>query len=451
MAAFGKGAQNDARVELPNKLFQFCVEQPELHREFFMGKRFLLGMLIVTLTVIVCGAVEGGSLSKQKSMRMNSLRKQAIKSIRSEDGDIIDCVSIYDQPAFDHPALRNHTIQLAPTYDPTIDEHSKKATAEREGKEEKNSMVVKQTWRKSGSCPEGTIPIRRIRKHVLLKAKSIERYGRKKPMFSQENAQLPITRSSHTLLTNRSKAFLLTAGNNYNAAKGDIKVCNPRVEFDDEYSTSQVALLTGPYYNFEAIESGWAVNPGVYGDRQTRLFVYWTADASEKTGCFDLTCPGFVQTSNEIALGSAIYPISTPNGLPYEIIMFLFRDFKTDNWWVQYGESINIGYWPPELFSALSHTAETVQWGGEVYSTNIGRPPHTRTAMGSGRFPDFISGTSGWVKRMRVRDNSMVLMFPGWVEHYSDEYDCYDVDFIRDYLDDPELYYGGPGKNPRCP
>lgn len=47
-----------------------------------MGKRFLLGMLVVTLTVIVCGAVEGGSLSKQKSLRMNSLRKQAIKSIR---------------------------------------------------------------------------------------------------------------------------------------------------------------------------------------------------------------------------------------------------------------------------------------------------------------------------------------------------------------------------------
>lgn len=45
----------------------------------------------------------------------------------------------------------------------------------------------------------------------------------------------------------------------------------------------------------------------------------------------------------------------------------------------------------------------------------------------------------------------MILKFPGWVEHYSDEYDCYDVDFIRDYLEDPELYYGGPGKNPKCP
>lgn len=32
--------------------------------------------------------------------------------LQSEDGDIIDCVDIYKQPAFDHPALRNHTIQV---------------------------------------------------------------------------------------------------------------------------------------------------------------------------------------------------------------------------------------------------------------------------------------------------------------------------------------------------
>jgi hypothetical protein len=30
----------------------------------------------------------------------------------SEDGDIIDCVDIYKQPAFDHPALKNHTIKV---------------------------------------------------------------------------------------------------------------------------------------------------------------------------------------------------------------------------------------------------------------------------------------------------------------------------------------------------
>ena len=35
-----------------------------------------------------------------------------IKSLQGEDGDIIDCVDIYQQPAFDHPFLKNHTIQV---------------------------------------------------------------------------------------------------------------------------------------------------------------------------------------------------------------------------------------------------------------------------------------------------------------------------------------------------
>lgn len=31
---------------------------------------------------------------------------------QSEDGDIIDCVDIYKQPALDNPLLKNHTIQV---------------------------------------------------------------------------------------------------------------------------------------------------------------------------------------------------------------------------------------------------------------------------------------------------------------------------------------------------
>ena len=55
------------------------------------------------------------------------------------------------------------------------------------------------------------------------------------------------------------KAVLITEGYSYSRAKGDIKVWNPNVEADDEYNTSQICLSNGPYYNFESIESGWAV------------------------------------------------------------------------------------------------------------------------------------------------------------------------------------------------
>lgn len=55
------------------------------------------------------------------------------------------------------------------------------------------------------------------------------------------------------------KAILLTEGYRYNGAKGDIKVWTPKVDFDDDYSTSQVCLVNGPYWAFESVESGWAV------------------------------------------------------------------------------------------------------------------------------------------------------------------------------------------------
>ncbi|XP_058224843.1 protein neprosin-like isoform X2 [Rhododendron vialii] len=179
---------------------------------------------------------------------------------------------------------------------------------------------------------------------------------------------------------------------------------------------------------------------------------YPEVDSSNTTGCFDLTCPGFVQTSNKVALGAAIYPISTSGGLPYQITVYIYKDTNTSNWWVQYN-GVNIGYWPPDLFGALRYHAESVEWGGEVYSSKIGTPPHTATAMGNGQFPnwDDYGCRSGCVKRMRVRENSLDLRFPEFVNAYADEYRCYDVFYIEDYVEDPEFYYGGPGKSLWCP
>jgi hypothetical protein len=36
-----------------------------------------------------------------------------VKSLQGKDGDVIDCVDIYQQPAFDSPLLKNHTIQVS--------------------------------------------------------------------------------------------------------------------------------------------------------------------------------------------------------------------------------------------------------------------------------------------------------------------------------------------------
>ncbi|KAF1886832.1 hypothetical protein Lal_00046070 [Lupinus albus] len=426
-----------------------------------MGFKVIFILFGLVVTTAYCFVNHGGSFSRHKVLevekKLKYLRKHSLKTIQSEDGDIIDCIHIHKQPAFDHPALKYHKIQMAPTYNSTKKDQTTSWTRTRSKTktakvaEESSLGVISQIWQKSGKCPKGTVPVRRIRKKDMLKAHSIEEYGRKKPSLShQQLGHLNQNLDSFVQRKNHSKSILITMGYRYLGAKGDMRVCNPSVEKEDEFSTSQISLINGAYYDFECIESGWAVNPSVYGDRQTRLFVYWTVDGSRKTGCFDLTCPGFVQTSNEISLGAAIYPISLPGSLPYQITIYVYKDPFTNNWWVQYGEKTNIGYWPHELFRAMSSNAESVEWGGEVYSSTVGHTPHTATQMGCGDFPD-VFHESGSMTRMRIHDNSEFLKIPEWVDDFSDEYNCYDVMYVGDYVEDPEFYYGGPGKNPKCP
>ncbi|RZS01012.1 hypothetical protein BHM03_00030813 [Ensete ventricosum] len=54
-------------------------------------------------------------------------------------------------------------------------------SGEREGAASrvKKARVPSQAWQRSGSCPDGTIPILRTQKHHLLNAASMEDYGRK--------------------------------------------------------------------------------------------------------------------------------------------------------------------------------------------------------------------------------------------------------------------------------
>lgn len=46
-------------------------------------------------------------------------------------------------------------------------------------KNRSSKLTVFQTWQKSGSCPRGTVPIRRIRREDSLRAKSVQQFGRK--------------------------------------------------------------------------------------------------------------------------------------------------------------------------------------------------------------------------------------------------------------------------------
>lgn len=120
--------------------------------------------------------------------------------LQSPDGDLIDCVPLHLQPAFDHPMLKGHKplvgkyILASSFYDNAI--MVSKLTrsvlllilgclkrAPKRPKGSNSAGVIGETfqaWAASGeTCPDGTIPIRRTKEEDLLRASCIKKYGRK--------------------------------------------------------------------------------------------------------------------------------------------------------------------------------------------------------------------------------------------------------------------------------
>nr|XP_009609723.1 uncharacterized protein LOC104103515 [Nicotiana tomentosiformis] len=165
------------------------------------------------------------------------------------------------------------------------------------------------------------------------------------------------------------------------------------------------------------------VDPTLYGDTKTRLFIHFQAG---NIHCFNILCPGFVLVNTKI-------PID--------------KDLVNGNWWLLLEENYTqIGFWPQRIFTDLKSFATNVEWGGVVYSSSsVPGPP-----MGSGLFPIGNTGHEAYCRKITV---------------LNDKGETIDEDKTTAYADNPNLYkvvdiphwqaaerqhfvlYGGPGEN----
>ncbi|KAJ1408713.1 hypothetical protein SESBI_23336, partial [Sesbania bispinosa] len=192
------------------------------------------------------------------------------------------------------------------------------------------------------------------------------------------------------------------------------------------------------------------VSPDLYGDNNTRLFTYWTSDAYQATGCYNLLCSGFIQINNDIALGASIYPLSNYGSSQYDISILVWKDPKEGNWWMQFGNDHVLGYWPAPLFSYLSDSASMIEWGGEVVNSESDGQ-HTSTQMGSGHFPDEGFGKASYFKNIQIVDGDNKLRAPKDLGTFTEQESCYSVKTANAGDWGNYFYYGGPGRNPDCP
>ncbi|KAH9603991.1 hypothetical protein KSS87_023594 [Heliosperma pusillum] len=410
------------------------------------------GVLMVMLVVSifsVCYAGRHTSMSRNKlqlQRHLNRLNKPSQKTILSPDGDIIECVHISRQPAFDHPFLKNHTIQMRPNYHPEGLYDDSKVASKSKPKEKRQSVT--QLWHMSGEkCPEGTIPVRRTKEEDVLRAESIKRYGRKK------HRSIAKPRSPDPDLVNESghqHAIAYVEGDKYYGAKATINVWEPRIQQPNEFSLSQIWVLGGSFgQDLNSIEAGWQVSPDLYGDNNTRLFTYWTSDAYQATGCYNLLCSGFIQVNSEIAMGASISPVSGYRGSQYDISILVWKDPKEGNWWMQFGNDYVMGYWPSFLFSYLADTASMIEWGGEVVNSEPDGQ-HTATQMGSGHFPEEGFGKASYFRNIQVVDEANNLKAPKDIGTFTEQSNCYDVQTGNNGDWGHYFYYGGPGRNDNC-
>ncbi|KAH7315365.1 hypothetical protein KP509_21G046500 [Ceratopteris richardii] len=367
-------------------------------------------------------------------------------TLQSPDGDVIDCVLLSHQPALDHPKLRNHQIQMEP---PMLPEGLRHKTTTEEEKID-GSMFKPQLWHYvEQKCPPGTIPIRRTTENDLLRAEKINRYGKKnqRPFYPPQTALI------HSSLNENGHQHAITyvEGDKYYGAKAEINVWAPSIEMPNEFSLSQLWLLAGSFEgDLNSIEAGWQVSPDLYGDNNTRLFTYWTSDAYQATGCYNLLCSGFVQISDQIALGATISPLSGYGGRQFDIDILIWKDPRAGNWWMSFGQNCVLGYWPAALFTNLAEAATMVEWGGEVVNSEPGSR-HTSTQMGSGHFPSEGFGRASYFSNLQIVDASNNLQPPGNLNTFSENAACYDVENGYNSEWGYYFYYGGPGYNDRCP
>jgi hypothetical protein len=174
------------------------------------------------------------------------------------------------------------------------------------------------------------------------------------------------------------------------------------------------------------------------------LFLYHTTKNYEKgSGCYNLTCAGFVQVANNVYLGSGFDHYSVREGGQWGFNLQVKR--HTDgNWWLFYRgpvDYIAVGYFPSSLFGngEMSRQASIIRWGGET----TGDP--SACQMGSGAFPAEGWGRASYHDIVFYIDTSTVSQWANLSEIETPA-ECYLVDLFNAAGNRPKthLYFGGP-------
>ncbi|KAF2595625.1 hypothetical protein F2Q68_00007502 [Brassica cretica] len=425
---------------------------------------FLVFVSLLSIKVTHVSAVNYTKTHRQVSSlrverirnHLNNINKPPVFTIQSPDGDVIDCVPKRKQPALDHPLLKHHKIQKAPRTMP------KMVGKERSDDVKEAASVLEgawQMWHVNGTkCPKGTVPIRRNTMDDVLRAKSLFDFGKKRrSIHLDQRTEKPdaLGTSGHE----HAIAYTETSSEIY-GAKATINVWDPKIEQVNEFSLSQIWILSGSFVgpDLNSIEAGWQVSPELYGDNRPRLFTYWTKaprtmpkmvgkersdDVKEAasvlegawqmwhvngTRCPKGTVPIRRNTLDDVLRAKSLFDF----GKKRRSIHLDQRKEKPDALGTS-GHEHAIAY--TETSSEIYGAKATINvWDPKIEQVNEFSLSQIWILSGSFVGPDLNSIEAGWQDVTILAENT----------------ECYDIKSSSSNEWGTYFYYGGPGFNPRC-
>jgi hypothetical protein len=359
-----------------------------------------------------------------------------------ESGAIFDCIPVEQQPSMRGSA---EGVPAAPDL-PPLEPDLQRGAGGGERDERRDNLADttltaerRDVYGNVMQCPEGTIPMRRVTLEDLSRFETLRDFFAKAPRgvarpprMSEPATVAPTHRWAHAY------QFVDNGGGH-----SYLNLWQPAIGANQIFSLSQHWYTAGSGTGLQTIECGWQVYPGLYGDGRPHLFTYWTADGYSSTGCYNLTCSAFVQTSSTFAPGMAVGPISVSGGAQYS--MELAYWLTGGRWWLYYNGTSGsnaIGYYPVSLYQGgpLASKATEIDYGGETVGTTSFPP------MGSGAFAN-----QGWQRAAYQRTigywpptggamiNASLTPSQGWPSCYTADVVMYAAPWYE------TLWYGGPG------
>ncbi len=286
-----------------------------------------------------------------------------------------DCVPLNQQPGV--KALANKQIAAAPPQSLLAKQNvADDGNADHLAPTSQFAGKQSDEYGNAVSCEGGTIPMLRVTLDDMTRFATLHDYFQKGPSVAGRPSFVNPKQAAPQDPTEGHKYSVMYQYVDNLGGNSNLNIWSPYVNtnWGEIFSLSQEWYVADNSGVTQTAEVGWQNFPQMYGNEESRLFVYWTADGYNQTGCYNLTCGAFIQTSNKAALGGGLGNYSTNGGTQYEFsaMFYLYQG----NWWLAI-QGNWIGYLPGGLYAGgqLSEYSNLIEYGTESVGADNVWPP----------------------------------------------------------------------------